>query len=156
MKAKEIMQKKVLALDPDMPLSEAGKIFVSQHITGAPVVDADGNLVGVLSQTDLVREGPGEGVGEVSVYQLAREEEFQTYGFQVESSGKTVRDVMTPKVVSCPEDTPVEDLAREMLRKHIHRVLITRRGQLSGIVSSMDMLRALLALTGKHRRPVKA
>jgi signal-transduction protein with cAMP-binding, CBS, and nucleotidyltransferase domain len=68
-------------------------------------------------------------------------------GFRMEMPQETrVSAVMTPWVISVEEDTPVPELARQILAKKIHRVIITRDGRLCGIVTSLDLLRALLML----------
>ena len=66
--------------------------------------------------------------------------------------GTRVEEVMTPGAISFDEETTVAELARAMTERHIHRVLITRQGRLAGIVTTMDMLRALLP-SPKHRKP---
>lgn len=132
--AKDLMRRHVLTLTPQMPLREAARLFSDHGITGAPVLCKDGKLIGVLSQSDIVRqELPSE---------------------QKDPEQLRVEQAMTPWVVSFEEGTPVLELTRQMLAKRIHRVLITRAGELCGIVTSMDILRAYL-VSEKHavRRP---
>ncbi|HVE12370.1 MAG TPA: CBS domain-containing protein, partial [Elusimicrobiota bacterium] len=79
------------------------------------------------------------------------EEGIRSQGFHLENPDMTrVLDIMTPAVISFEETTSIRDLAKEMLKKRIHRVPITRRGQLCGIVTSIDLLRALLELIERH------
>ena len=122
MLVKEIMRRRVLTLSPDAPLSQAAKMFDERGISGAPVVSPEGRLLGVLSRTDIGNLPLGD--------------------------PRRVEQAMTPWVVSLEEDTPVPDVARQMLSKRIHRVIITRGGEIAGIVTSLDMLKALLALSG--------
>ena len=122
MKAKDIMHKRVLTVHPETGLAEFARLLTEHGVSGAPVVGPAGDLIGVVSQTDLVRR---------------------------EYAGATVASVMTPWTVSFEEDTDLKELARQMLAKKIHRVAITREGRLCGIITSMDMLRALLALLDK-------
>lgn len=117
MLARDIMHRKVKTLTPETSIREAAKLFSDRRITGAPVVSREGHLVGVVSQTDLVRR---------------------------EGARDRVEQIMTPWAVSFEEETPVLELARQMLRKRIHRVVITRDGKLSGIVTTMDLLKALM------------
>ena len=120
MLAKDIMRKRVVTVTPRMTLEETAKLLKKRGISGAPVVGAQGKVVGVISQTDLV---------------------------WIENEPmRRVEQAMTPWGVSFEEDTPIQELARQMLAKRIHRVIITREGELCGIITSMDMLRALLAL----------
>lgn len=157
MQAKDIMRKRVVTLQPWMTVHEAAQVFIDKEITGAPVVDGDGKLVGVLSQTDLIRR-QREASPEEEIGSFYREGGETARGFHVEHPDQTrVEELMTPAVLSAEESTPVDQVAQVMLHRHIHRVVITRRGRLCGIVSSMDMLRALLALarSPKHPRPVR-
>jgi len=127
MKARDIMRRHVLTVPQEMSLAEVSRLLVERGVSGAPVVGPQGDLVGVVSQTDLIRE---------------------------DHAGATVACVMTPWTVSFEEDTDVRELARQMLAKKIHRVVITREGRLCGIVTAMDMLKAMLALLdGAAKRP---
>ncbi len=122
MLAKDIMRKRVVTVTPRMTLKETAKLLAKHGISGAPVVGPQGKVIGVISQTDLV---------------------------WIENEPlRRVEQAMTPWGVSFEEDTPVKEIARQMLAKRIHRVIITRDGELCGIVTSMDMLHALLKLIG--------
>jgi CBS domain-containing protein len=155
MRAKDIMHRDPIKVGPNMTLKELAQLFIDSRISGVPVVDRTGNLLGVVSQTDLVRrDREMKSVPEVPGYYRsggAADEESHR-GYQVEDPDYTrVSDVMTPAVIAAKEETPVEDLAKMMLAKHIHRIIITKDAKLTGIVTSMDMLRALLAMTGQAR-----
>lgn len=155
MLAKDIMRRHVITVTREMTLRELTKLFIERKITGAPVVDAEGRLVGVISQTDIVRRDreipPGV---EIPDYYQEAERAVYRSGYQIEDPDFTrVADVMTPAVLSAEEGTPVEELAKLMLRKHVHRIVVTRGGQLKGIVTSMDMLRALVEMVEKPRAP---
>ena len=113
------MQSKVLSVHQETTLPELARLLTEHGVSGAPVVGSQGDLVGVVSQTDLVRQ---------------------------DHAGATVASVMTPWTVSFEEDTDIKELARQMLAKKIHRVVITREGRLCGIITTMDMVRALLRL----------
>lgn len=153
MVAMDFMSKDVVTVSPEMTLRELAKLFIDRKISGAPVVDSHGKLLGVISQTDIVRrdrEAPTE--VEVPAYHQEGDRAFYTSGYQIEDPDFTkVADVMTPTVLSADEKTPIEDVAQFMLRKRIHRVVITRHGRLAGIVTSMDMLRAAVEMAGKLR-----
>lgn len=121
MLAKDIMRKRVVTVTPKMTLEETAKLLTKRGISGAPVVGPRGEVIGVISLTDLV--------------------------WLENEPARRVEQAMTPWGVSFEEDTPVKELARQMLAKRIHRVIITRDGGLCGIVTSMDMLHALLKLS---------
>lgn len=133
--ARDVMKTSVLRVAQDLPLSRLAEIFRSRGISGAPVEDGNGELVGVVSQSDLVRKR----------------------GLQAPEF-KYVRDVMTPAALAAMESTPVRELAKMMLRRRIHRIFILRKGRLVGVVSSLDLLEALLeepAVRSSSRRKSK-
>jgi CBS domain-containing protein len=143
--AKDIMHRKVITARPEMTLGELVRVFDDHHISGAPVVGPEGDLVGVISQTDLVRRERTTSPRMVPDYHQHLDGGGCPKGFRLEVPGDArVETAMTPWVISFEEETPIKELARQMLAKQIHRVIITREGRLSGIVTSMDLLRALL------------
>ncbi len=136
--AKDLMQVEVITVQDDTELDEVLDLLMQEHISGAPVVDCEGLLVGVISQVDVFfgsRTRPGLNDG------------------TAEGSGVTlVRDVMTSPPICAAEDMPVQDMAEIMCKLHIHRLPVVKRGRLSGMVSSTDICRAMC-----HRSPrVKA
>lgn len=149
MLAKDIMHKKVATVRPETSLRELLRLFDERGITGAPVVGPEGHLIGVVSRTDLLRAETRTASADVAAYHHADDEKAPPPPPVVVPEGR-VESIMTPWVISFEEDTPVEELARQMLAKRIHRVIITRDGRLCGIVTSMDLLRGLLALLAKR------
>lgn len=145
--AKDIMNSNVVTVTNTMDLREAAKIFVEERISGAPVIDELGTLVGVLSQSDLVE------------YELATERELtveapfyrrpyddalhSSRGFQLEElSADTVKDVMTPYLITIQKDTAIREVAARMAECGIHRVIVVDEDQqIRGIVTSLDVLR---------------
>ncbi len=149
MKAKDIMRKNVVTISPLATVKELADLLTKHRITGVPVVDSHGGLMGVVSQTDIVRK------------ETRREEETLDFYRDVmpllESVSRrpeeaTVFDLMTPAVLSADEETPVGDLARQMLARKIHRLPVTREKRLVGIVSTVDILRAFVEM--EELRPI--
>jgi CBS domain-containing protein len=133
MTAKDVMTRDVATMSPLTEIVAAAKFLTDRRITGAPVVDGGGRLLGVVSQTDLTRF-QGDDVGADPFGGINGDEPRGTTPVVV---------VMTDKPVTCSEDTPIEEIARVMLERRIHRVVVTRAdGTLCGIVSAMDLLRA--------------
>ena len=148
MLAKEIMRRQVVTVSPDMALRELSQLFIDRQISGAPVVDGQGKLSGVISQTDLIRRDREKAADAAIPSFYQNEKAIYSSGYQIEDPDFTrVKDIMTPAGLCADETTPVEKLAQCMLRRHIHRIIITKGGKLSGIVTSMDMLRAFMALS---------
>jgi CBS-domain-containing membrane protein len=147
--ARDIMTRSVITVSMDMDLQGAALVFTSHQITGAPVVDGDHMLVGVLSARDIMRHaarGVGEsdhGSAQLSRDELATLAELR-HDFEAQRGTRLkVMDVMTPYAVSAGEETPAVELAQIMCREKVHRILILDQGRLTGIVSSMDIVRAV-------------
>jgi CBS domain-containing protein len=146
--AGEIMSRDVICVRSDADLRDLAKLFLERGITGAPVVDAEGNLEGVISQTDLLYYGltrDDELVMDSHFYQAVRVEGGHLpMGFQVKdlNTGR-VCDVMTPVVHSVTERASVESVSRMMMRKRIHRVIVRRGRKVAGIISALDILRSV-------------
>ena len=148
MLAKQIMRRKVITVRPDDTVADMARLFLDRHITGAPVVGEGGQLLGVVSQTDLARRERASARAEREAHAYYRRTEDHDAAMSVLPAAphfNHVIDIMTPAVLSADEATPALDLAKTMLRRRIHRILITRKGKLCGIVTSMDLLRAFVA-----------
>lgn len=155
-RAEDIMNRQVLCVLEDLDTRELAKLLLERGITGAPVTKPSGELVGVVSQSDLLRDHlnrDDELVVEPDFYGRVRlEGSYLPRGFQIEDVNvATVRDIMTPVVHTVKESTPVEDIARLMRQKQVHRVIVERDGKVVGIVSALDLLAVLS--TAKPRRP---
>jgi CBS domain-containing protein len=119
--AKDILTPHVVCVREDMEVRTAAQLLGHEAITGAPVVDERGQVVGIISQSDLV-----------------------THDLTTPPEGRpaaTVKDVMTPGAVTVEEETPLYEVALRMAQQGIHRVLVVDKAQqLRGIVTSMDIL----------------
>ena len=145
MLAKDIMTRKLVLLKAEMTLKDAARTLSVSRVSGAPVVDAAGRLIGVLSQTDLVREMARREPRLLDL-QLHAGTPAGEAAYEVGSPETTrVDEVMTPAVFSAEEDFAADHLGRMMLDKHMHRIIITKDGCPVGIVTPFDVLRCLLA-----------
>lgn len=151
---KDVMRKRVITVDRWLTLAELAKVFAEKGITGAPVVDERGAILGVVSQTDLVR-ARRESCDGVPLYHRELDGLPRSLGIHVEEieSGR-VEDIMTPGAICFEEDAPVGLVADAMRERHIHRVLVTRGKGIVGIVTSMDMLKAVTELA-KEKKAVR-
>ena len=143
--AREIMQKNVVAASPSMTLKELAALLVEHQITGAPVVNAAGLLVGVVSETDLVRHEEERAGRRPPSGDFYREEFYKPGSSPRIAEEARVRDCMTPIVISANRNDDVREVARMMLEQRVHRLIIAEDGKLYGIVTSMDVVRAFLA-----------
>lgn len=145
--ARDIMTPNVVSVPENMDLKDLAKMFLREGFTGAPVVDRGGELVGVISQTDLVYYQLTRGdelVDAAHFYDSARVEGHHLpRGFQIEDANTaTVADLMTPVVHAVTERATIEAVIRLMTDKHIHRVIVRRGPVPVGIISALDVLRA--------------
>jgi CBS domain-containing protein len=149
--ARDVMNPEVLTVRVDLTVRELAAFLTERQISGAPVVDGDGRLVGVVSVTDVAEndvERP-DLVADHSAPEEAvrgwedRMNPEEIHPLHVESDDLLVRDIMTPSVYTVPEDTPVATIAHTMVSGRIHRLLVTHRGHVTGIVTSLDLVRLL-------------
>lgn len=152
LKAKDVMTTRVVTVREELTLAELADVLIENEISGAPVVDEHGQLSGVVSVQDLVRQTSAEGdlaaeTGSPEFFVRGWEEQYSPDDIrrlQVRKSDVTVRDVMTPAVFTVSEEDLIDDVAQTLVQAHIHRVLVTRDSLLVGIISSLDLLRAYL------------
>ncbi|MCP4201780.1 MAG: CBS domain-containing protein [bacterium] len=118
--AKDVMSETVVTVRDDLTLWQVSEILAEHKISGAPVEDDEGSLLGVVSVTDVNRS--------------AAEPQLKA------------RQIMTPIADTVSEETTVPEIARIMVGNHYHRVIVTRREKPVGIVSSMDLLKLVAEL----------
>ena len=147
MQASDIMTKDVVFVRPETSVREIAELLLSKRISGVPVVSAEGRVVGVVSEGDLMRRLEDDD-GSGRSWWLARlasagngPEDY------VKAHGRHARDVMTRNVVEVGADAPVSEIARILERRRIKRVPVTDNGRLVGIVSRANLLHGLAAQT---------
>ncbi|NIR61759.1 MAG: CBS domain-containing protein [Gammaproteobacteria bacterium] len=141
MLAKDVMTRDVATVTPETRVEDIAKLLLRRDISGVPVVDARGRLVGMVSEGDLIRRGETEGRRSWWLNLLTGpEERARDY---LKAHGGHAEDVMTREVVSVSEETPVGEIARILERRRIKRVPVVRDGKLVGIVSRANLLHGL-------------
>lgn len=155
MNARDVMQRGLVTLNQDSTLMDAVQTFEDYKITGAPVLDALGRLVGVISAADIANTAHMDGDrlrterGEYYLAHRADEgEEDDSFdgmsGYNFSSfESERVRDWMSPRVVSVDPGIPLTAVCARMIEERVHRVLVTEENTLLGIITSMDIVRAL-------------
>jgi CBS domain-containing protein len=146
MRAHQIMTKDVITVTPHTTIETAAKIMLRTHISGLPVLDDAGSLVGIVSESDFLRRneigtsnkrpkwlqffvGPGKAATDF-----------------VHERGRKVEDVMTEEPVTVDEETPLEDLVRLMEKKDIKRLPVMSGNVLKGIVTRSNLLQAVASM----------
>jgi CBS domain-containing protein len=146
MKAADLLTSLVVTVTPDATIEYAAQLMLQHRISGLPVTDSDGAVLGIVTESDLLRRaetgtdkrharwvslliGPGR---------LAQE--------YVHTHGRKVGEVMTERVFTVTPETPLADLVALMETKHVKRVPVVDQGRLVGIVSRADVMAALVGL----------
>lgn len=143
MKAADIMTRDVITVSPDDRIADVIALMLEKKISGIPVVDAERNLVGIVTEGDFLRRTELD-----TKRERARWLEFilgpaKAAADFVEANARFVRDVLTPNPYTVTQYTPLNDIV-ELFEKHkIKRLPVTANGKLVGIVSRVDLLRAL-------------
>ncbi len=147
-KASDIMTKDVICVKPETKIIELDKVFIKQKINGAPVVDENGSLVGVVSKSDIVNYDFKKGMhaGSISDYYRSTGIESQMTEDPIEidasSMGDTeVKDIMISNVITGNPDDSIHDLAKMMCEKKIHRLVIVEGKKVVGIIGTLDILK---------------
>jgi CBS domain-containing protein len=124
--ASDVMVKDVITVTESMPLKDVARMFVEKKITGAPVVNAEGELVGVISETDIIRKTTSIGAW----------------------SPSTVGQIMTRPAVTVSPDETLQRVCEMMYNRRIHRVVVAEGARIKGILTTMDILRAIATNLG--------
>ncbi len=144
MKVSDIMTHPVITVMPEMTIGEAAELMIGHRISGLPVVNAGGEVVGIVTEGDLLRRAETG-----TERRRARWLEFLIAPGRLASEyahahGRRVGEVMTDAVVSVGPDEPIAELIDAMERRRIKRVPVIDQGRLVGIVSRANLLRALV------------
>jgi len=143
MQVKDIMTINVISIGADEAIVKAAGLMLQNRISGLPVVDKEGELVGMVTEGDFLRRGelgtqrrrPKWLEFIVGPGKLAEE--------YVRTSGRKVEDVMTPDPWTIRDDDSLETVVEMMERHHVKRLPVTRGGRMVGIVSRANLLHAL-------------
>ena len=145
MRASDVMTREVATVTPSPRWFYVCAVFGERRITGAPVAVAEGRLVGVVSKDDVLFRGRGLASEPRQAPDIKTLFSSGFVGFNDGNDGPvTVDGIMTREVVSAQEDSTIEEICRLMWEKRIHRVPIVRGTLLVGIVSALDVCRAVL------------
>jgi CBS domain-containing protein len=146
MKAHDVMTWGAITVEPDASVTRAVRLMLQNKISGLPVVDANGQLVGMVTEGDFLRRGE---LG--TRRQRPRWLEFllgpgKLATEYVQSSGQKVSQVMTPEPKTITPETPLEEVVGLMERHRIKRLPVMQDGKLVGIVSRANLLHALASV----------
>jgi len=147
MRVKDVMTANVICIGSDEPVLKAARLMLQNRISGLPVIDKDGELIGIVTEGDFLRRselgtqrkrprwlefivGPGK---------LAQE--------YTHSAGRKIEEIMTVDPQTISENETLEAVVKTMERRHVKRLPVTRGGRVVGIISRANLMHALASLT---------
>jgi len=145
MNAGDIMVKDVVSVGPETPVREVASLMLERRISGVPVVDGERRVLGVVSEGDLIRRP------EIGTYQsptgwltvfLSQEDSARDF---VKTHGLLASEVMSRPAICVAPETPLAEVVRLLDRHRVKRLPVVERGQLAGLVTRAELLRALVA-----------
>ncbi|GER93945.1 hypothetical protein A45J_1703 [hot springs metagenome] len=147
LKAKDIMTRDVITVKPATTIEELAHIFIERKISGAPVVDDNGDITGIVTENDLISQNKRLHIP--TVVRL-----FDAF-IMLESPSKiekeirkmaavTVADICIKDVITVSEETPVEDIATIMSDKKVHLIPVVEGKKVKGIIGKMDIIKGMV------------
>lgn len=146
MKALDVMARTVISVDPDATVLQAARQMLQHRLSGLPVIDKGGNLVGILSEGDFLRRRETQTERKHSRWLEFLMGPGKLAAEYTHSHGSKVAEVMTVDVCSVTEDTPLEDVVELMERRRIKRVPVVRGKQVVGIITRANLMHAMVSL----------
>jgi CBS domain-containing protein len=153
MRAHQIMTRPVVTITPDATILEAANTMLRGHVSGLPVVDAAGKVVGIVSEGDFIRRseiGTQRKRSRWLRFLLGAGADATDY---VQEHGRKVSDVMTSEPLTIAEDATLEEIVTSMETNGVKRLPVMRGDKLVGIVSRANLLQAVASLAGEIPDP---
>jgi len=153
MKARDVMTQPVIKIAADASVMEAARLMLENRISGLPVVDAAGGWVGIVTEGDFLRRaetGTERRHSRFAEFFIGSGQLADEY---VHSSGRTVHEVMSPRVHAVTEDASLDDVVALMESHGIKRVPVLRGRELIGIVTRANLVSALMGAAQRGRAP---
>jgi CBS domain-containing protein len=143
MKARDVMVFPVITVKPSSSVKEVATTLLERRISAVPVVDDQGNLVGIISEGDLMHRSEAGTERQRSWWLLGWTGDETLAAEYVKAHARKVADVMTRKVITATPETPLQEIAALLEKNAIKRVPIVKDGQLVGIVSRANLIQAV-------------
>ena len=146
--AKDIMNKEVITVPTDLAVNELASLFMEKKISGAVVVNGDGGVQGVVTESDLIDQKKNLHIPTVAAILdavIMLENPFKLDKEFKKMTGTTVRDIATMEPVTVNEDTTLEEVATIMADKGFHTLPVVNDGKLTGVIGKTDIIRTISA-----------
>ena len=146
MQVKDVMTRSVISVEPDESIMKAARLMLQNRISGLPVIDKDGELMGIVTEGDFLRRGelgtqrrrPKWLEFIVGPGRLAEE--------YVHASGRKIDEIMTTDPVTASEDDTLEKVVEVMERRRVKRLPVVKNGRVVGIIARSNLMHALASL----------
>ncbi|MCP3892390.1 MAG: CBS domain-containing protein [Desulfobulbaceae bacterium] len=148
LQAKDIMTRNILTALSETTVAELAELLATNNIGGAPVIDEDGNLLGVVTENDLIDQKKKVHIPTVvtildSVIYLESPEKMENEIKKI--AGLTVGDIYSKDVITVEEDTPMEEIATIMSEKGVHTLPVMNEEKLVGVIGKQDIIKTLIS-----------
>jgi len=154
LKAKDVMTRNVIVVAEGMSVEELGRLFIEKKISGAPVADSKGALIGIVTENDLIRKNTRLHIPTVlrifdAIIPLGKpdsvEEEIRRM------SASTVGEICTKEMLSVSPDASIQDVSSIMFEKGVHLVPVLEAGKVVGIIGKIDIIRGMTGETDQQK-----
>lgn len=145
-KVKDIMAKEVIGILPDILVKDAAKFLFEKEISGLPVIDKEGHLLGMFTEKDLVKNALPSYVKKVGSFVYG--DAHSTIKKISNLVGMKVKDIMRKEVVTIDEDAPLVEAARLMFTERARRIPVIKNGKVIGIIARCDVIKELVKDAG--------
>ncbi len=146
--ARDVMETAVITVSPDTTIKELAEVLTKNKISGVPVVEASGKLVGIVTEGDLLHKEvtPSAPISFAPVFGgLASLKDFERYQEDVKKlSAMTAGEIMTSKLYTVNESADIRDISKIMMDNNVNRVPVVDGDKLVGIVSRSDVIQTLV------------
>jgi len=144
--ASDIMTTEIITVKKDTSLKVLARILYKNHINGVPVVDDDGQLIGIICESDLIRKDQKLHIPTVVaifdvVFYLERPKKFVEEIQRINAT--TVEDLYTKEIITVDEKTPIDEIATLMTKKKIYTIPVVDGDRLVGIIGKADLIRTI-------------
>ena len=154
MRARDVMMSPVITVKPDSSIKEVAQIFVTRRISGVPVVDDEGNLVGIVTEGDLLRRSEAGTERKRSSWLLLFTGNETLAADYVRAHSRKVADVMTRNVITATPDTPLREIASLLEKNSIKRVPVMSNGQLVGLITRANLIQTVATASDEPEIPL--
>ena len=146
LRARDIMTKDVIAVSTSTTVEELARILVERRISGAPVIDDQGNLIGLVTENDLIRKNKKFHIPTIvrlfDAY-IMLESKSRIENEIKEMAAVTINDIYRKEVVTVSEDAPVDEIATIMSERAVHLIPVVEGRKIKGIIGKIDIIKGL-------------